>query len=486
MPGAITTCPMSAGPSRRSRLAAWAPFALVIAGSAALFGFDLGRRVLATNDEARFPVMARDILANGHWLLPETSSGPMLNKPPLHAWLIALAAWPAGGVSQRAAVVPSFLGALLVVMLTCWIARRLFEPGVALVAGVIVATTAGMYALARSPVPDMTLACGIVAAVCAFVAAELDGHRGAWLGFYVLVGLACWVKGPAGLLPLVVALAYELTAFGWRGLTRMRAGVGVVILVILIAPWWALAASAGQGQFVHDVVRADMLQGYNPLRALTWHRIVEPVGAAATILFPWSVLLPFAVWWAARRWRTAAAGERLALVWALAVFVVVAASARQRWRYYLPLCVPGALVIAPWLLARLPRRKTAATMVAGAVAAGILVAGGSYDAARDRRGTQFPTIARALEGTHSPVFALDAPELVFSFYLERPIRAISAPAELSGLDPPLYVIARSAPADSFDPFAEGRVNGRSFVLWVKRSIRSVSFGSHAVGSPGRG
>src|SRR5262245_66056688 len=81
--------------------------------------------------------MARDILANGHWLLPETSSGPMLNKPPLHAWLIALAAWPAGGVSQRAAVVPSFLGALVVVLLTCWIARRLFGPGVALVAGMM-------------------------------------------------------------------------------------------------------------------------------------------------------------------------------------------------------------------------------------------------------------------------------------------------------------------------------------------------------------
>jgi hypothetical protein len=34
--------------------------------SAALLGFDLGTRVLATNDEARFPMMAPDILANGH------------------------------------------------------------------------------------------------------------------------------------------------------------------------------------------------------------------------------------------------------------------------------------------------------------------------------------------------------------------------------------------------------------------------------------
>ena len=68
------------------------------------------------------------------------------------------------------------------------------------------------------------------------------------------------------------------------------------------------------------------------------------------------------------------------------------------------------------------------------------------------------------------MFALDAPELVFSFYLERPIQAISTPAELREVDPPLYVLARNAPADSFERFAEGRVNGRSFVLWVEQSV----------------
>ena len=461
---------MIAGTDRRARLAAWVPFAIVIAGSAALFGFDLGRRVLATNDEARFPVMARDILSHGHWLLPETAGGPMLNKPPLHAWLIALAAWPTGVVSQRAAVVPSFIAAVVVVMLTCWMARRLFEPDVALAAGVIVATTAGMCALARSPVPDMTLAVCIAAAMAAFIAAELGGQRDAWLGFYVLVGLACWVKGPAGLLPLLVALVYEWTVFGWRGASRMRPGVGGTILVILIAPWWGLAAHTGRGQFVHDVVRADMMQGYNPLRAVTWHRLIEPLNAAVTILFPWSVLLPFAVWWTARRWKTsAAAGERLSLVWALVVFVVVAASSRQRWRYYLPLCVPAALLTAPWLCGRLGRQKTGAVLGAGALAAAILAVGGVYVTARDNRATQFPAIARALQGTFAPVFALDAPELVFSFYLERPIQAISTPAELREVDPPLYVLARNAPADSFGRFAEGRVNGRSFVLWVAQS-----------------
>jgi len=52
---------------------------------------NLGTRVFATNDEAQIPMLARDILAEGHWLLPRLERVPHLNKPPLHAWLIALA-----------------------------------------------------------------------------------------------------------------------------------------------------------------------------------------------------------------------------------------------------------------------------------------------------------------------------------------------------------------------------------------------------------
>ncbi len=44
---------------------------VLLAASAAPLFFDFGARVLATNDETRFPMMARDILARGHWLLPE-------------------------------------------------------------------------------------------------------------------------------------------------------------------------------------------------------------------------------------------------------------------------------------------------------------------------------------------------------------------------------------------------------------------------------
>jgi len=446
------------------------PFAVLMAVSAALLGFDLGARVLATNDEARFPMMARDILANGHWLLPEISGVPMLNKPPLHAWLIAVAAWPTGVVSQWTAAVPSLLGALGLIALTYWLAHRLFGARAGLAAGMIVATTAGVFAMARSAVPDMTLSCAITAAMAAFVLAELDGRRTAWLGFYGLAAVALWAKGPAGLLPIAVVLVYEIATHRWRGVTRMRVGVGLTILALLVAPWWLLAANAGREQFVRDVLQNDMAQGYDPLRAWSWRRVVEPLGAAVTILLPWSLLLPFAVHWAARRWkREHAAGERLALLWAITVFVVVAASYRQRWRYYLPLCVPGALLVAGWARTRRSSSRMAVSFAVWAVVAGALAVGEAYVTPRHNRGTELRAIMQAVERAPAPVFAVDAPELVLSFYLERPIPAVLDLAEFRRLDPPVYVIAKKpAGLEPFEAVTDGFVNGQHFVLLRKR------------------
>src|SRR2546430_14797336 len=95
---------MSAGLRGWPPRGGWAPFAVVVAGSAALLGFDLGRRVLSTDDEARFPMMARDILTNGHWLLPELSGVPLLHKPPLAAWVLAVGAGATGAVAPRTPV----------------------------------------------------------------------------------------------------------------------------------------------------------------------------------------------------------------------------------------------------------------------------------------------------------------------------------------------------------------------------------------------
>ena len=87
--------PPSGGASATGRLS-W-QFALVAVVGAMVLSFNFGSRLLLTNDDTRFPVMARDVLVNGHWLVPALPDGtPHLAKPPLVVWLIALFSWPAG------------------------------------------------------------------------------------------------------------------------------------------------------------------------------------------------------------------------------------------------------------------------------------------------------------------------------------------------------------------------------------------------------
>src|SRR5260370_39922106 len=206
--------------------------ALLIGVGATLFFLNLGARDRSTNGEARFPLLARDILVQGHWLLPRLDGIPHLNKPPLHAWLIALAAWPTGAVTPWTACVPSVLAGLAVVGATYWMAYRLFDREAALVAGLTVLPTQGVFVFARVPMPDMTFCAALTGALAAYVAAEVEGRRWALVTFYGLIGIAFWTKGPAGLLPLAVVAVDLGVTDGAAGLRPIVSGPGLLLLVL--------------------------------------------------------------------------------------------------------------------------------------------------------------------------------------------------------------------------------------------------------------
>lgn len=453
---------MSAGPDR-----GWVT---VMALSTALLFFDFGAHILSTNDEARFPLMARDILAQGHWLLPEINGAPMLNKPPLDAWLIALAAWPTGAVTQRTAALPSLLAALGLVAGTCWVGRRVFDARVGLIAGLIAVTTAGVFSLARSPVPDMTLSCALVAAMAAFVAAELERRPGALIAFYALVGVAFWSKGPVGLLPLIVATTYEIATHGWAGPRRLVSPAGLALLGLAVVAWSGLALGVGRGTMVTDVVVNDygayFMSGSSVRRGL-----LAPVGHALTILLPWSLLLPIALARALRGLEPERRpGTRLAAVWAAVVFVAVALSHRQRWRYYLPLCAPVALLVAVWVRdLRWPRRMQAFAVI-WVVLAVVLAIGQTALTARQNRATDWQAFAPEAGRIPGALFALDAPELVFQFYLTRPVlvtpdyQTFARTAEARYLLAPERSASHLPASDHLRALAAGPIAGRRFVL----------------------
>jgi 4-amino-4-deoxy-L-arabinose transferase-like glycosyltransferase len=330
----------------------------ILAAAAALVVTDLGTRILATNDEARFPLLAQDILARGDWLHPMVNGSPYYNKPPLQAWLIAVASWPTGGVTQLTAALPSAAAAIAAALLVWQLGRTLFGTDAGRAAALALMTMQGVFLHARLPMPDMLLTALITASLwLCTIAFRREGLRW-WLVFYGLVGAAFWAKGPAGLLPLAVVVAVGVLRFGrpwWRQIALLP---GLAIVVAVTAPWWALGVASDRSAFGHAIV-VDQISWYLPgLPSLA--TVAGPFQNVVSVIFPWVMILPLVV---AQALRTARGrgSERdhvvFLLVWALVTVVAVGLSHEQRLRYYLPLAPPTALLIGWWYSGAVVKRR---------------------------------------------------------------------------------------------------------------------------------
>lgn len=329
----------------------------VVGAAAVMVGVDLGRRILTTNDEARFPLLAQDILTRGDWLFPILNGAVYQNKPILLAWLIALVSWPLGYVTQFTAVIPSAAAALATALVIFGLGRAMFGTAAGRYAALAALTTQGVFIHARIPMPDMLMTAFITASLW-MLWRMVQGMPRAWIGFYVFVGLAFWAKGPGGFMPLIIAAVWALagrSAASWRAL---RLPLGVPLLALVVAPWPVVRLLHHYAAGLRRAVVQDQLLWYLPtdLRA---GMVAEPVQNAFGILFPWVLVVPIVLVEAVRLLRRRGA-ERdaifLLVVSFATMFAAIAVSQQQRFRYYLPLATPAALLIGWWAESVLGRR----------------------------------------------------------------------------------------------------------------------------------
>ena len=329
----------------------------VVGGAAVLIGVDLGRRILTTNDEARFPLLAQDILARGDWLFPTLNGAVYHNKPILLAWLITLVSWPLGYVTQFTAVIPSAAAAFAMALLIFGLGREMFGADAGRNAALVAVTTQGAFLHSRIPMPDMLMTAFMTASFWMLWRMSRGASR-AWIGFYLCVGLAFWAKGPGGFLPLIVAGAWALVSRSPAAWRALRLPLGVPLLVATVAPWPVFRLLHHYSEGLRQAVVHNQILWYLP-QELRPAMVAEPVQNAAGILFPWVLLLPVVLVEAIRIVRRRGA-ERdallLLIVASVAMFAVIALSQQQRLRYYLPLVPPIALLIGWWADGVLSRR----------------------------------------------------------------------------------------------------------------------------------
>ena len=291
-------------------------------------------------------MLAQDLLARGDWLWPRLNGVGYYNKPPLLAWLIALCSWPVGQVTQWTAVLPSALAGIATVLVVYGLGRELFGAEAGGFASLVAMTTQGLFVHAHLALPDVLMTCFITASVWMLARMTRDRPR-AWIGFYGFAALAFWAKGPAGLLPLALALVYWLATRGERAWS-LRLAPGLPLLGVAVGLWWLLGALSSSQAMAQAVV-TDQLSWYRP-HAPSLTALASPLRNTFAVLFPWVLLAPLALsaaW--GRREPATRDGLFLVLIWAGVTLALIALSSQQRVRYYVPVVPPAALLIGWWL-----------------------------------------------------------------------------------------------------------------------------------------
>ncbi len=339
----------------RSRAQA-ARYVLVLLGlCGALFLFRAGSLPLADPDEARAAIIVQHMVKTGKWLIPYKADKPWMDKPAPYYWLVAAGQYITGDLEMGGRGVSGAFATLAVLAAFAW-GRRAAGNFTGLVAGVILATSAGFMVAARLYRMDMPFAALMFLALWWFwryeqpLGAERRAGNKRWLGFYAFCAAATLIKGPAGLvLPVLVVATYLLVSGRWRRVGELANIPGILIFLVIAAPWYVAAGMVSPDyayeflivqNFARFAVRAIEQKQFPGL-----YYIVILLGG----MLPWTIYLPGAITRSfPARWSRRAQNPTALFCW-IAVLVPLAFFMVSRTKlelYILPVAAPLAVAIA--------------------------------------------------------------------------------------------------------------------------------------------
>src|SRR5215813_5164793 len=333
-----------------------APVSLCIAVAALLAFHELGRRPLE-DAEARYAIVAYEMLRSGDFIQPRLNTFPYYEKPPLLYWAIALS-YRVFGVNELASRLPSALAHVGTTVLVCALAHAILGRPAAPLAGLIYAMAAGPSIYARYCLPDGLLVFWLTLSLLGF-ARTIQG-AGGWLLFSVGAAGATLTKGFVGLVfPLAAAVIYVAIARDRAIISRLHPVRSSLVVLGLGLPWHLILA-ARDPAFLHFYVVNEHIYRFLNMREPMDYVPLSLVGFWASTLFwflPWALFLPDALF----RIRDVAAPLTLPLIWSAIVIGFFSVAGSRLERYGLPALPTLAIVIAGYwsALAEHRRRRTA-------------------------------------------------------------------------------------------------------------------------------
>jgi len=355
------------GPERLDTRKNWYLYLGVVLVSAAVYlGCIISPPSLMDDVDAVQAQIARNMLTSGDWVTARLDGVVYLEKAPLIYWAMA-AGYAILGVHDWVARIPIALSAIALCWLTAAFGAWAFGKRAGFYAGLCMATCIGLFLFTRILIPDVMLTFTVALGMWAFLRAldEEEPHPRFWaFVLAVNLGLGLLLKSLIGVLfPLAAGVIYlGLThqLFSARTWRRLRPFSGLLIVLLIAAPWHILATlrnppyfsftlHSGPGQyhgfFWFFFINEQLLRFLN----LRYPRDYDTVPRLyfwlfhLVWLFPWSVYFPAIARLSFKPVDRAGRTRLLALCWAGFVMIFFTFSTTQE--YYSMPCYPALALL---------------------------------------------------------------------------------------------------------------------------------------------
>ena len=242
--------------------------------------------------ESRYAMIAVRMHDSGDWVTPRvTVRGevvPYMGKPPLHFWITTIC-MDLFGPSASTARLPSLISGSIAALAVFRFAGPL--------AALILISSGLFWLCLGASIVDMTLAACVTVAMTSFAGFTRDGNRGSGILFFAALGLGFLTKGPIAVALVALPLLLWAGFTGrWRDLIRLPWSAGIILVPLIVVPWFLLAERANPGLIRYFILNENLgrffLKDYGDLYG-AGHR--QPFGAIWPVLLigflPWCIPL---------------------------------------------------------------------------------------------------------------------------------------------------------------------------------------------------
>ncbi|SPF37207.1 putative Glycosyl transferase family 39 [Syntrophobacter sp. SbD1] len=275
---------------------------VLIALWAAIFAAAITRPALLDDADSIHAEAVREMVQSGDWVTLRIDNGiRYLEKAPLMYWLAALSV-SAFGLHDWAIRLPASIFSLLLIFLVFRFGTRFWGEKGGFYSGIVISACLGHYAFTRIFLPDVMVTFFIPLCLYLYTLIIIEGIEPKRIGpidlrcagFFISAALAVLSKGLIGLIFTGAIIFFHILVTGnWKTLRRLQIGYGIVIFLIVAAPWHVAAALANSDFLWFYFIREHVLRylgmryprdsGSVP-RLLFW-------GLHLLWLFPWSAFI---------------------------------------------------------------------------------------------------------------------------------------------------------------------------------------------------